>query len=187
MIAKLYWMFFKLGSLAFGGGYALIALIYSEGSAMVGLTAQEFADMTALELLASGPVAINSATYIGFIKAGLPGSLAATAAVCTPSIVLCIIVYYFLTKYKDSEYLKGFLTSIKMATGGLMLNTAIILGKDIFLVQDGVKSVIAAPFAAIDIMAIVIFGLCLFALIKIKMNPIKVIFIAAFLGIIFLR
>ena len=61
----LFLMFLKIGFTSFGGGYGMMSMILDEGIARVGLTTAEFADMAALDLLCSGPVAVNAATYIG--------------------------------------------------------------------------------------------------------------------------
>lgn len=87
MYTKLFFMFLKIGFLSFGGGYPMMAFIYEEGQRLVGLTSGEFADMLALELLSSGPVAINGATYVGYIKGGMIGSILSTIGVCIPSFI----------------------------------------------------------------------------------------------------
>ena len=74
----LFLMFLKIGFTSFGGGYGMMSMILDEGIARVGLTTAEFADMAALDLLCSGPVAVNAATYIGYIKGGWLGALLAT-------------------------------------------------------------------------------------------------------------
>lgn len=88
MIITLILAFLKIGFLGFGGGYAMLSLIYAE-SAHLGLSAAQFADLNALDGLIPGPIAINSATYIGQLTAGFSGALAATLTVCVPSLVLC--------------------------------------------------------------------------------------------------
>ena len=73
----LFILFFKIGITSFGGGYGMLSMMLDEGSKMVGLTVNEFADMTALDLICPGTVALNSATYIGYIKGGFIGMVLA--------------------------------------------------------------------------------------------------------------
>ena len=179
-------LFLKLGAVSIGGGYALMSLIAAEGQAMVGLTAGEFADMAALELLASGPIAINAATYVGYIKAGIGGAGLATLAFIIPPFFFCLIVYYFLNRFKDSPPLGRFMDAIKTATGGLMLSTAFVLGKEIFVSDEVVRVPLPAPAGNVDILSIGVAALALLALMKYKLNPIMVIAGSAVLGVLLL-
>ena len=76
LLLTLYWIFFKIGLFTFGGGYAMLPLMEAEIIARQGwLTHPEFIDIIAVAEATPGPVAINSATYVGFQVAGIPGSL----------------------------------------------------------------------------------------------------------------
>ena len=90
-ILTLFLTFFKIGAFTFGGGYAMLALLENElVDKKKWLTRDEFLDMTAVAESTPGPVAVNSATYIGYKIAGIGGAAAATFAVCMPS---CVIIY----------------------------------------------------------------------------------------------
>ena len=78
--------FFKIGAFTFGGGYAMVALLEHEFvEEKRWLTREEFLDMVAIAESTPGPVAVNSATYIGYKLAGAAGAAASTLAVCLPS------------------------------------------------------------------------------------------------------
>lgn len=186
MLSALFFFFLKLGFVSVGGGYPMLAFIMQEGQVAVGLTAQEFADMAALELLASGPVAINSATYIGFIKAGFPGALIATLAVCLPSFILTTILYAFLSRFKVNRYVQGFLSAVKIACGGVLLATALSLGQTILLLDNSLSQVIADP-SVVQWAGVAICFICIIAIGKFKANPIIMIFVAAAFGMVFMR
>ena len=96
-ITILFLTFFKIGIFTFGGGYAMIALLKNEFvSKKQWLTNEMFLDMVAIAESTPGPVAINSATYIGYHIAGFRGALAAKCAVCMPSFgIIYIISLYF--------------------------------------------------------------------------------------------
>ncbi len=187
MLIKLFWLFVRLGFLSIGGGYPMMALILQEGEAAVGLTSAEFADMAALELLASGPIALNAATYIGYIKAGILGSLVATAGACVPPFVLTTVLYYFLNKYRENKYVKAFLEAIKVACGGVLLTTAFTLGRQVLLGGHGLAEVAAAPLALVSWGGVIICGLCLLASLKWKTNPVFLVLGSAVAGGLLMR
>jgi len=182
MILKLFLFFLKLGVVSFGGGYPLITFIMSEGEKAVGLTSSEFADMMALELLASGPIAINSATYVGYIKGGILGAIVATIGVILPGTILSLLLYEILKRYQHNRYIRGFMDSIKMACGGLVLAAAIKLANNILILTDTIQEVFQAPLAAIQWGGVLIVAISFLCLRLYKMNPVTVIGIAAVAG-----
>lgn len=180
MLLSLFLFFLKLGFVSFGGGYPMMSFIMQEGQAAFGLTAQEFADMAALELLASGPIAINAATYIGYIKAGLLGAVVATVGVAGPSLVLGAVVYRFVTAFKDNLHMQSFISFIKVACGGVLVTTALQLAQNILLLHSP-----NAP-AAVSWVGVFIVVLCVVCIKKFKVNPVIMIFVSALIGILFL-
>ena len=79
---ELFGTFFKIGAFTFGGGYAMVALLEHEFvEKKRWLTREEFLDMVAIAESTPGPVAVNSATYIGYKLAGVAGAAASTLAV----------------------------------------------------------------------------------------------------------
>jgi len=90
----------KIGLFTFGGGYAMIALLENEFVTKKKLIEKdEFLDMVAIAESTPGPIAINSATYIGYKTAGFGGSIAATVAVCIPSFFIIYIISLFLNAF----------------------------------------------------------------------------------------
>ena len=84
----------KIGLFTFGGGYAMIALIENEMvTKKKWLEKDEFLDMVAIAESTPGPIAINSATYIGYKISGVFGSIAATVAVCIPSFIIIYLTF----------------------------------------------------------------------------------------------
>ena len=164
----------------------MIAFILQEGEAAVGLTVQEFADMTALELLASGPIAINSATYVGFIKAGFPGAIIATAGVCIPGFILTAVLYAFLRKNKENKYVQGFISAITIACGGILLTASITMAQSILLHSDSLPDILDSPFLYIEWAGLLIAIVCCIAIKIFKVNPIVMLFVSAFLGVLLL-
>ena len=183
MLVSLFLLFLKVGFLCFGGGYPIMLFILHEGQAMVGLTIQEFADMTALELLASGPIALNAATYVGFIKAGIPGAVISTLGICLPSFVLTTILYAFLSRFKENKYVQGFILAIKLACGGILITAALTLSQTILLHSNSMPTTISAFISGVQWGGILIVLICMVAVKKFKVNPIIMIVVSAVLGV----
>lgn len=99
-LGTLFFTFFKIGLFTFGGGYAMIALLEEEFiQRRKWLDKDEFLDMAAIAESTPGPVAINSATYLGYKLAGVPGAATATVAVCLPSFLIIYAISLFLEQF----------------------------------------------------------------------------------------
>ena len=99
-LETLFFTFFKIGLFTFGGGYAMIALLEEEFiQRRRWLDKDEFLDMTAIAESTPGPVAINSATYLGYKLAKVPGAATATVAVCLPSFLIIYAISLFFEQF----------------------------------------------------------------------------------------
>ena len=99
-LETLFFTFFKIGLFTFGGGYAMIALLEEEFiQRRKWLDKDEFLDMTAIAESTPGPVAINSATYLGYKLAKVPGAATATVAVCLPSFLIIYAISLFFEPF----------------------------------------------------------------------------------------
>lgn len=99
-LETLFFTFFKIGLFTFGGGYAMIALLEEEFiQRRKWLDKDEFLDMTAIAESTPGPVAINSATYLGYKLAKVPGAVTATVAVCLPSFLIIYAISLFFEQF----------------------------------------------------------------------------------------
>ncbi|MDR0421347.1 MAG: chromate transporter, partial [Prevotellaceae bacterium] len=95
VLIQLFITFFKIGLFGFGGGYSMLSIIqYEIVEAHQWLTVKEFTDIVAISQSTPGPIAVNSATYVGYAVTGgtVLGSAVATLAVCLPSIIIMLIV-----------------------------------------------------------------------------------------------
>ena len=91
---QLFLSYLKIGFFGFGGGYAMLSLIQHEVVTERGwITASQFSDIIAISQMTPGPIAINSATYIGYTVAGFWGSVVATTAVSLPAMTLMILIF----------------------------------------------------------------------------------------------
>lgn len=99
-LLSLFLVMLKIGLFTFGGGYAMLALLEDELILRrQWIRREEFADMAAISESTPGPVAINSATYIGYRIGGVPGAIVATLGVCIPSFVIIFLISLFFDAF----------------------------------------------------------------------------------------
>ncbi|MBE6780994.1 MAG: chromate transporter [Ruminococcaceae bacterium] len=104
---KLFLTMFKIGLFTFGGGYAMLALLENEFVEKRGwLTKEEFLNMLAIAESTPGPIAINSATYIGYKTAGVLGSAFATLGVCLPSFIIIFTISLFFDAFLKLKFVQ---------------------------------------------------------------------------------
>ncbi len=95
----------KIGAFTFGGGYAMIALLENEFVSKKGwMNREEFLDLVAVAESTPGPLAVNSATYIGYKVAGVAGAALGTLAVCLPSFVIIFLISLFFDRFLSLRY-----------------------------------------------------------------------------------
>jgi chromate transporter len=168
MLFKLLFTFSKIGLFTFGGGYAMIPLLEREvvqGNKW--LSMKEFVDIIAIAEVTPGPVAVNSATYVGYKIAGVLGAAFSTIGVVLPSFVIVISLASLFLRYKDTP-------SVKAMSGGLRAAVTAMIASATFSTAKACLG---------DVQDVVILGLVLFAILKMKIHPIICIFVAALLGI----
>ena len=171
---QLFLSYLKIGFFGFGGGYAMLSLIHSE--VVVShqwLTNSEFSDIVAISQMTPGPIAINSATYIGYEVAGFWGSVVATVAVSLPALTLMLLITIFFLRLRNNRYVKGVVAGMRPVVIGMIASAALLL---IFPASSE-----GASF--IDGWSWVIFGTTLVASAR-KVNPILLIVISGVVGII---
>ena len=101
-LLQVFWSFFKIGAFTFGGGYAMIPLIQKEAVEKRGwVTDDDILDIIAIAESTPGPIAINSATFVGYRAAGILGSAMATLGVVLPSFVIILAISFALQQFQD--------------------------------------------------------------------------------------
>ena len=132
LLFDLFFTLFKIGFVAFGGGYAIVALLENELiTKKKWATQDEFLDMVGIAESTPGPIAINSATYIGYKKAGVLGSLMATLGVCTPCFILMYIVSIFYNEFMTNTYISAAFSGIQVCVIYLIAMAGIKMLKNI--------------------------------------------------------
>ena len=122
----LFFTFFKIGLFTFGGGYAMIALIeniciYKKAW----ITEDEMAELTVLAESTPGPIAINAATYVGHLRSGFLGALAATVGVVLPSLAVILAVSLFLDGLMEIKAVQSAFAGIRIAVGVIIISAAV--------------------------------------------------------------
>ena len=173
-LVQLFISYLKIGFFGFGGGYAMLSLIHSEVVVHNGwLSNAEFSDIVAISQMTPGPIAINSATYIGYEVAGVWGSIVATTAVCIPALTIMMLITRFFLKLHDNPYVNGVVRGMKPVVIGMIAAAALLL---IFPSSDQGRSFI-------DGWSWTIFALTLLGSAR-KINPILLIAISGIAGIL---
>ena len=148
---KLYVAFFKIGLFTFGGGYAMLPMIEKEVvEKHKWATLEEIMDYFAIGQCTPGVIAVNTATFIGYFPKGIPGSLAATLGVITPSILIITVIAAFIQGYSDAAVVQHAFSGITAAVAVLIMNAVIKLWK------SGVKGVFGMLVFAAALIADVI-------------------------------
>lgn len=165
----LFFSFLKIGAFSFGGGYAMLPLIREEVITKYNwIHPEEFIDVLAISQMTPGPIAVNSATFIGYKVNGVVGSIVATLAVTLPSFLIVLTIAYFLYKYKEVKIIDWIFKGIRPVVIGLIAAAAITVSKDVFI---NYKSVIIA-------------GLIFYLISFKKLHPILGIVLSGVLGVI---
>ena len=124
---QLFLSFAKVGLLGFGGGLAIVRLIYDSIQPFLDMSRETFANIVAISQITPGPLAVNTATFVGFEAAGLGGALAATIGVILPAFIIVSLVCRTIQQFRDSRLINGALAGIRPATMGLIGAAAVTL------------------------------------------------------------
>jgi chromate transporter len=171
---QLFLSYLKIGFFGFGGGYAMLSLIQNEIVVQnQWLTNAEFTDIVAISQMTPGPIAINSATYIGYSIAGFWGSVVATIAVCLPALTLMILITKFFLMLQSNRYVKAAMSGMRIIIISMIGSAALLL---MFPTSSDGRSFI-------DHWSWIIFGVTIYASYK-KVNPILLIVLSAIVGIV---
>jgi chromate transporter len=168
LLGQIFWSFFKIGPVTFGGGYAMIPLIEREVVERRGwVKSKDIADIFAISESIPGAIAINSASFVGFRIAGVPGALAAMTGVLLPTFVIVIALCIAFLKVQHNPKIEAAFQGIRATTVALIVYAGIKIGKT----------------AVLDKTTLVIVMMTVIAMLFGHMNPILIIASGAVLGI----
>lgn len=176
LLLELFKTFVMIGTVSFGGGYAMIPVIEREVTSNGWLTTSEFTDIIAIAGMSPGPIATNSATVVGFHVAGLPGAIISAFAMTLPSLVIILIIAVFFQKINHHKLVKSGFYGLRPIITSLIFYAAIkfAISNDIVVTTLSLESVLV----------FIVFLSALFALVYLKIHPAVVIVVSGIIGVI---
>jgi chromate transporter len=129
MTVKLFAFFFKTGLLVFGSGLVIVPFLKTYVvDEYHWLGNRQFLDAVAIGMISPGPVVIT-ATFVGYLLAGLPGAIAATAGIFSPAVLFTLFATPILRRYRANRGLSGFIRGVTVAVVGVLAGTTYLVAK----------------------------------------------------------
>ena len=161
---QLYFLFFKLGIVNFGGGYALLPLLDKElCEKRKWATSQELADYYAIGQCTPGAMAVNVSTFIGVKRKGVLGGVLATLGFVSPAFIIIFLIASLLTGFNDNIYVINALGGIRVCVFFLVLNAILKLSKKSLTDLTSIILAIIIAFFAIFVKVIPLYCYIIFA------------------------
>ncbi len=176
ILIELFLSFFKIGLLAVGGGLATLPFLYELAETHDWISVADISNLIAISESTPGPLGVNMATYVGFLKAGVVGSVTSTLGLIAPSIIVIIIVAKFLERFKSSAMVANVFYGLRAASCALIAAAGIGVARLAFFGEKMTEF-----FWQGAVLAVVLF----FAIKKLKWHPVIFIAISAVVGIVF--
>lgn len=168
---ELFWSFFQVGLFSIGGGYAAMPLIQEQVVDLhPWMTMEQFADIIAIAEMTPGPIAINSATFVGIQIAGFFGAIIATAGCVLPSCVIVMTLAWMYYRFRGLRMIQGILAGIRPAVIAMIASA----GFSLFLLAVYGQRTWPESLACVDPIALGIFAVGFLVLRKWKLNPLWV-------------
>lgn len=175
---QLFLSFLQVGMFSIGGGYAAMPLIQSQVVEGHGwLTMSEFTDLITIAEMTPGPIAVNSATFVGIRIAGLGGALVATLGCIAPSLILVSLLAHLYHHYKGAKGLDSVLACLRPAVVALIASAGLSILKSVLFAEQ------TAALEHMDWIGGGLFVLALIALRKFKWNPILTMILCGAAGL----
>ena len=183
-LIEIFLVFFKMGCIAFGGGYAIIPLAERELIKKRGwVTMDEVIDYYTIAQITPGLIIVNLSTFVGYKQKGIPGGVLATIGFILPGVTLIMSVALFIGNFADEPLVQHAFAGIRIAVGALILDTVLRLVRGIF---KDIKAVI---------IYIVVFGISVFprgmpplgVLPTFLKSPVTLVLVSGLVGLVIYR
>lgn len=176
----LFFSFLQIGAFSFGGGYAAMPLIQEQVIHLHHwLTLREFTDLITISQMTPGPIAINSATFVGIKIAGIPGAIVATIGCILPSCIIVTAIAYFYMKYRHLQSLQDVLKMLRPAVISLIAVAGLSIVQTAFFGGNHLT------VTALKVHMVLIFIFCMYLLMKRKKNPILIMILAGVMNVFY--
>lgn len=171
---QLFFSFLQVGLFSFGGGYAAMPLIQEQIVTKHGwLTMVEFTDLISISQMTPGPIAVNSATFVGNKIAGITGALVATAGCIFPSCIIVMSIAYIYLKNQNNQVVQEVLQSLHPAVIAMIASAGVTI-----LITAFWGTTPKISLQNTDWSMVIIFLLSLVLLRKTRISPILVMILA---------
>lgn len=176
---QLLFSFFQIGLFSIGGGYAALPLIQEQVvTNHHWLTVSEFTDLITISQMTPGPIAINSATFVGNQIAGISGAILSSLGCVLPSFIIVLTLAWIYFKYKNISVVQGILGGLRPAIVALIASAGISILIHALWGENGVS---ANP-ADLNLVAVILFIISLIILRTLKPNPIFIMMGSGIIG-----
>ncbi len=174
-LLELFFCFFQIGLFSIGGGYAAIPLIEAQVvNARGWLTLAEFTDLVTVAEMTPGPIAVNSATFVGIRLLGIPGAIVATLGCIAPSLILVTLLAVLYNKFRKLTVMQNILSTTRPVVVALIASAAVTLTVGALFKGGGL--------AGFDPIALILFAAALLILRLWKPSPIFVMLACGAIG-----
>lgn len=147
---QLFWSFFQIGLFSFGGGYAALPLIQTQVVDLHHwLSMSEFMDLITISQMTPGPIAINSATFVGIQIAGPWGAVVSTLGCILPSCLVVSLLAFLYYKYRSLAAIQGALSGLRPAVVALIASAGLTLLTTAFWGEGGFSPTMPDPAAVV--------------------------------------
>ncbi|MEW9674196.1 chromate transporter [Ammoniphilus sp. 3BR4] len=174
LLWQIFLSFLKIGPVTFGGGYAMIPVIETEVSRQGWMTTQQFTDVIAIAGMSPGPIATNSAVFVGYQTAGMAGAIVSALGMLLPSLMIILIVATFFYRANKNRVVQSAFYGLRPIIVGLIIYAAIK-----FAVSNGIIGELTYHTLSLFL----IFFIALFALMRLRAHPAKVIVLSGLIGV----
>ncbi len=171
-LLQIFIIFFKIGAFTFGGGLAMLPLVKKEiVDKKEWVSPQEFVDIVAVAMTAPGAIIVNSAVYVGYKIMGTAGSLAAVLGAAIPSFTVILIIAVFFLQFQNLPGVEAVFSGIRPAVGAFIAAAVFKVGKASLTNTKSLGFILLFLLVALFL----------------EFNPILIIVIGAFTGLLFYR
>ena len=184
-LLRLFFVFLKIGAIAFGGGYGIVPVIRQEMLSLGWITDEKLLDMIGISESTPGPIAVNMATFVGYEREGLLGAIVATLGVVLPAFLVMLLVYRILARVRASKSLGIVLDAIRAVVVGLVVATGVDMMIGVFFTLPLAGAKFAFDFRALIVFAaLMLFAFAYKRIRKKSLSPIALIAVSMLLGMV---
>ncbi len=182
---QLFWIFFKIGAVTFGGGYAMIPLFQQELMSRNWITPDQFTDIVSVAQMTPGAISLNTATYVGSIQGGVLGAVSATLGLVLPGFILSILILKILQPLGSSVHMQRAIRGIRAAAIGLIGSAVLFFVEQSMVTTPFPRSLGSGWSTIAPIWEAILIGVVVFAInYKKRVSPFIIIPVTFLLGVI---